>query len=195
MMPTPETGPEIVRWYTNARRFPKLIGKTPEGRAIWGGPYTQTQFVVGVLLLFVMSKTTGLWGHFGLIGNISIALGISYGATWGLGRLPMGARNPFSVAAGAYTAMTAPPQGLLAGHKISVAKQTGRGRSRLTIAPAPELVELPAKTVCPPDGAGALPAAPIVESPVVPKPIVSLAPRASRPMSSVQQLLAAAAKE
>lgn len=173
--------PEIIRWYTKARRFPKLIGKTPEGRAIWGGPYTQTQFVVGVVLLFLMSKTTGLWGHFGLLGNIAVALGVSYGATWGLGKLPLGARNPFAIAAGGYAVLMAPHEGRFAGRRVTVPKPT-RARSRVTIAAAPLLDLTPA-----PDPARVSDAESSAASET--EPVMRRVD--THPMSTVQQLLAA----
>jgi len=37
-MSTREDHHEVVKWYTRARRFPQLIGKTPDGARLWGGP-------------------------------------------------------------------------------------------------------------------------------------------------------------
>ena len=68
-------GYEVVKWYTRARRFPQLIGKTPDGATIWGGPYTYTQVIAGVAFIVIGSKTTWLWGHFGLLGNALILVG------------------------------------------------------------------------------------------------------------------------
>ncbi len=108
---TTDPDTEVVKWYTRARRFPQLIGKTPDGATIWGGPYTYTQVIVGVGVIVVGSKTTWLWGHFGLIGNALILLGGAYGLVLLLGRLPLGSRNPLSVSAGAVRAMSAPAHG------------------------------------------------------------------------------------
>lgn len=139
-MPTNHTStiddPEVVKWYTRARRFPQLIGKTPDGATIWGGPYTYTQVIAGVLLIVIGSKTTWLWGHFGLIGNALILLGATYGLVLLLGRMPIGARNPLSVGAGALRALSSPAQGHLAGGPVRI-RRPHRVRSRIVIGDAP----------------------------------------------------------
>ena len=38
-----------LKWYTRARKFPQLIGRTPDGTRIPGGPYTYTQVAAGVV--------------------------------------------------------------------------------------------------------------------------------------------------
>lgn len=132
-----EDGAEVVKWYTRARRFPQLIGKTPDGTKIWGGPYTYTQVIVGVGIVAVGSKTTNIWGHFGLIGNILLLLGVAYGAVLVIGRLPVGSRNPLSVGSGALRAWTSPAKGRLGGTPVRLRKPH-TARSRLILAAAPE---------------------------------------------------------
>lgn len=134
-----EPGLEVVRWYTRARRFPQLIGKTPTGGSIWGGPYTYTQLIVGVVVFVVGLQTTSLWGHFGLIGNALVLLGVSYGVVLVVGKLPIGSRNPLSIGAGALRALGAPAQGRLGGAPFRL-RRPHAARSRLVIthtAPAP----------------------------------------------------------
>jgi hypothetical protein len=106
---------EVVKWYTNARKFPQLIGKTPDGARIWGGPYTFTQVGVGVGVVVVATQTSWLWGHFGLVGNIAIVGAVLVVAVWAAGQLPIGSRNPLSIGAGVLRAVSAPNQGHLAG--------------------------------------------------------------------------------
>jgi hypothetical protein len=113
-------GGEVVKWYTRARRFPQLIGKTPDGATIWGGPYTYTQVIAGVLFIVIGTKTTWLWGHFGLVGNALILLGSAYGLVLVLGRLPIGSRNPLSVGAGVLRAMNSPAQGNVGGSPVRI---------------------------------------------------------------------------
>ncbi|MFJ4233879.1 hypothetical protein [Cellulosimicrobium cellulans] len=115
-----DPGYEVVRWYTRARKFPQLIGKTPSGGTIWGGPYTYTQLGAGVLVLVVGLKTTWLWGQFGLIGNAVVVLGVAYGVTLLVGKLPVGMRNPLSMAAGAVRALSRPAQGALGGTALRI---------------------------------------------------------------------------
>jgi hypothetical protein len=126
---------EIVKWYTHARKFPQLIGKTADGATIWGGPYTFTQVTVGVVLLVVGSKTTWLWGHFGLVGNALILLGGTYGLILVIGRLPIGARNPLSVGAGALRALSVPAHGRSGGAPIRRPKRPHLVQTRLVITP------------------------------------------------------------
>ncbi len=106
-----DPGYEVVRWYTRARNFPQLMGKTPSGGTIWGGPYTYTQLGAGALVLVVGLKTTWLWGRFGLIGNAVVVLGVAYGVTLLVGKLPVGMRNPLSMAVGVVRALSRPAQG------------------------------------------------------------------------------------
>ena len=80
-----ERDTEVVKWYTRARRFPQLIGRTPDGARIWGGPYTYTQFFGGVAVLVVGAKTVGVWGQFGVIGNALLLLAVAYTVTRGAG--------------------------------------------------------------------------------------------------------------
>lgn len=89
-----------ARWYTAARRFPQLIGRTPDGSKLPGGPYTILQLVVGAVVLFVLWNTTGLWARGGLFVNIAIGGGLLCGSVWLSGRLPYNLRNPLVVVGG-----------------------------------------------------------------------------------------------
>lgn len=155
---TSDEAPQVVKWFTRARKFPQLVGKTHDGKAIWGGPYTFTQVfaVVGILLL--ASRTTTVWAHFGFVGNILTAAGVAYATAWALGRLPVGARNPVWVVLGTLRSVNSPTTGRLAGKPIRIAKPH-RVRSRLSITepalrPAPAL---PVAQVSSPQPAPAVP--------------------------------------
>lgn len=130
--PTEAHDAEIVRWYTRARRFPQLIGKTATGGMIWGGPYTYVQVGVGVGCFIVGTQTVWLWGHFGLIGNAILLLAVSYGLVIIVGRLPIGMRNPLLIGAGALRALSAPAQGTLRGRPLRL-RPPHRVRSRLVV--------------------------------------------------------------
>lgn len=143
-----EDGTEIVKWYTRARRFPQLIGKTPDGATIWGGPYTYTQVIAGVGVIVIGSKTTWLWGHFGVVANAVILLGIAYGLVLALGRLPIGSRNPLSVSAGVIRAMSAPTHGRLAGAPVRV-RRPHQSRTKLVISPTPHPIPAAAAAQAP----------------------------------------------
>lgn len=124
--------PEIVKWYTRARKFPQLIGKTADGTKLWGGPYTYTQVIGAAAVLVVGLKTTSWWGSFGLIGNALVALGAAYGTALLLGRLPIGSRNPISVGSGTLRALTRPAQGTLGGAPLRI-RRPHRARTALVI--------------------------------------------------------------
>ena len=92
--------------------------------------------------IVIGSKTTWLWGHFGLIGNALILLGCAYGLVVLLGRLPIGSRNPISVGSGAIRALSSPTQGHLGGAKVRI-RRPRASRSRLVINHnAPSLAEI-----------------------------------------------------
>jgi|GEM_PF-945512 len=123
---------DVVRWYTRARRFPQLIGKTATGGMIWGGPYTYTQVAVGVGVFVVGLQTTWLWGRFGLIGNTVLLAVVAYGLVVLVGRLPIGSRNPLSIGSGALRALGAPAHGRLAGAPLRL-RRPHRVSSRLVV--------------------------------------------------------------
>lgn len=184
-MSTP--GPEVVRWYTAARRFPKLIGVLPGGGRIWGGPYTQTGFVVGVVVLLAANRFAWVWAHFGVLGNGLVLVAAVWGSAWGVSKLPIEARNPFSVASGLFAAASAPETGRVGGSPLKPARpvKVRRGRVRVTQA-VPNLKPSPPAHRPHP--------APLPTASPAPTPAAAEAPL-HRPMSSVQLLLAAASKE
>lgn len=90
-----------LKWYTRARKFPQLIGRTPDGTRIPGGPYTYTQVAAGVVTAIVLAQTAWLWAHGGLMLNATIFIGTVVGAVIASGKLPPGMRNPLVLASGA----------------------------------------------------------------------------------------------
>jgi len=134
MSTTTEDQYEVVKWYTRARRFPQLIGKTPDGARLWGGPYTYTQVIGFVIVLVAGIKTVGFWGQFGLIGNALLVLGAAYATALGLGRLPIGSRNPLSVAQGALKSISTPPTGSYAGRPLKI-RRPHPVTSKVTVTP------------------------------------------------------------
>jgi len=147
------TEPEITKWYTSARRFPQLIGRTSDGAKIPFGPYTYTQVLVFAGILIVGSKTMSLWGRFGTVGNVVTLVGLAFGVTFALGKIPIGARSPISMLLGAITALTSPADGKVGGRKVAL-RRPHRVAARLTVqmpvvaaaepAPAPRPVSPPA---------------------------------------------------
>lgn len=93
-----------MKWYTRARKFPQLIGRTPDGTRIPGGPYTYLQVAAGVGMAAVLAATTGLWARGALLFNATVFLGLTVGAVYLAGQLPPGMRNPLLGVAGFFRA-------------------------------------------------------------------------------------------
>ena len=168
-----------LKWYTRARKFPQLIGRTPDGTRIPGGPYTYTQVAAGVVTAVVLAQTTWLWAHGGLILNATIYIGATVGAVFAAGKLTPGMRNPIVLASGALNLMSSGYR--LDGTAIRDPKpNTATAAGPVTVfIPAPPL----AKTTTAP-----------VEPVAVPAPIPVLPATEPRPvpgpaLSSVQRLL------
>lgn len=174
---------EIVKWYTLARRFPQLIGKTPDGTKIPGGPYTFTQVFAAAGFLVVAWKTVGVWGRFGLVGNFAVLAVATWVLLVVLGRIPIGLRNPLSMLEGALHAVTATPAGRVGDRPVRI-RRPRRVRTVLTV----HQPILPAATPAVAATPAAVPATP------VPAPAPSHAPPARPgvplPLTGVQRLLA-----
>jgi hypothetical protein len=125
-----------VRWHTEGRRQPTLIGKDASGRRLPGGPYIVWQ-------LLALPVAPLMWNtRFSWAGNLSglamlVVIAAATGATFYLiGRLNFAGRNPM-IAAGALTAavllaMTA-GAGKLGGSRVRRSRTPTRRRGR----PAP----------------------------------------------------------
>ncbi len=197
---------EIVKWYTRARRFPQLIGKTPDGATIWGGPYTYTQVIGGAAFFVALAKTTWIWGSFGFIGNTLILFAATAGLVVLLGRLPLGSRSPLSIAAGILRAYSTTGHGRYAGAPIRI-RPPQRIRGRLQVLEnTPSLAELQAAVPARPRNTdrprkqrwrphGTISnhvAASIVASPSIRPTPATVRTRPAAPLTGVQQALASA---
>lgn len=115
-----ENAAERVKWYTLARKFPQLIGRTPDGARIPGGPYTVTQAIGGMIVLAFGYYSMGVWASFGTLGNYAVLLLATGGTIIGLGKVPLGARSPVSIALGVVKAAGAPRTGRLRGKAVRI---------------------------------------------------------------------------
>jgi hypothetical protein len=124
-----------VKFFTVARRFPQMIGRTPDGARIPGGPYSFTQVIVAAVLLIVGVKTKPLWTTGGGLQDIVFLLTGTWGAVWVLGKLPLGTRNPFMVAAGVFRGASAPQLGRYRGQPVgkTTVLKPHRVRSRVVV--------------------------------------------------------------
>jgi len=140
---------ERVKWFTLARKFPQLIGRTPDGAHIPGGPYTITQAVGGLIVLVVGYYSMGLWANFGVLGNYTLLLALTGAVIFGLGRIPLGARNPAAIGMGAFRAVAAPQRGRLRGRPVRI-RRPRQLRHRVVICtalPPPPVAETAAASV------------------------------------------------
>ena len=103
---TEQKNRDVAKNYTRARKFPQLIGTTPEGQRLPFGPYTYTQFIGAGVVGLVLWQTTGLWATGSLIRNVTVFAMTMAGTVYGLGRLPLGGRNPLSMVLGVGKALT-----------------------------------------------------------------------------------------
>jgi len=149
---------ERVKWFTLARKFPQLIGRTPDGARIPGGPYTITQAVGGLIVLVVGYYSMGLWANFGVLGNYTLLLALTGAVIFGLGRIPLGARNPAAIGIGAFRAVAAPQRGRLRGRPVRIRRPrqlTQRVVICTALTPPPPVAEAAAASVAVPVGAPA----------------------------------------
>ena len=168
-----------LKWYTRARKFPQLIGRTPDGTRIPGGPYTYTQVAAGVVTAVVLAQTTWLWAYGGLILNATIFIGATVGAVFAAGKLTPGMRNPIVLASGALNLMST-------GYRLN-GTAIATPKPNTATAAGPVTVFIPAPTLAKPITAP-------VEPVAVPAPIRALPATEPRPvpgpaLSSVQRLL------
>ncbi|MEV6774370.1 hypothetical protein AB0N05_37615 [Nocardia sp. NPDC051030] len=99
---------ERVRLYTRAISFPRLIGRTPDGKKLFGGPYTLTQFIGAGVVGAIMWQTTVLWARGPLVQNAAMFVATVAAVLYGLGKVPAGGRNPLSMLVGFGKAVAAP---------------------------------------------------------------------------------------
>ncbi len=80
------------RFYTAARKFQQLIGVTPAGEAIPGGPYTITQVIVAVVILAGGFLSRPLWSV-DVVADFLIIAAATVGITYIAGRMPRSRRS------------------------------------------------------------------------------------------------------
>lgn len=168
-----------LKWYTRARKFPQLIGRTPDGTRIPGGPYTYTQVAAGVVTAVVLAQTTWLWAHGGLILNATIFIGATVGAVFAAGKLTPGMRNPIVLASGALNLMSS-------GYRLD-GTAIRNPKPNTATAAGPVTVFIPAPPLAKPPTAPVEPAA--LPAPIRALPVTETRPVPGPALSSVQRLL------
>ncbi|MFI7742942.1 hypothetical protein [Kocuria rhizosphaericola] len=120
------------KFYTAARKFQQLIGVTPTGEAIPGGPYTVTQFVVGIMVLVTGFITRPIWSQ-GTIADVLYIAAAAIGITYGVGKLPRSRRSIINLINCCITLMSRPRTGKYRGRAIpsSYSRTTARPANRI----------------------------------------------------------------
>lgn len=103
---------EVVRFYRTTK-YPRMLGRLPDGSRIWGGPYTFTQGIVGGSVLLLLLYTWDIWAVYGFLVNPIIAAGAVGVSLYVSGMIRTKNRNPILAGVGALTALTAPSAGKL----------------------------------------------------------------------------------
>lgn len=141
MSDTESTG-EVARFYTRARKFPKLIGRLHDGTRIPGGPYTMSQLVALVVLTTGAMLTRGLWGT-AVLFDLVVSLAIGIGGAFLLGLLPAQQRNILSLASGLTRATGSSALGHYNGKTVQL-RAPSRATGRVAINTSPVAVPEPA---------------------------------------------------
>ena len=115
------------KFYTAARKFQQLIGVTPTGEAIPGGPYTVTQFVVGIMVLVTGFITRPIWSQ-GTIADVLYIAAAAIGITYGVGKLPRSRRSIINLINCCITLMSRPRTGKYRGRGIPTSYSRTKAR-------------------------------------------------------------------
>lgn len=99
---------EVIKNFTRARRFPQLIGRSPDGAQIPFGPYTTTQFVVAVVVGGLLYITRMMWLGDDIMWNVGVFVVVEVVAIFVAGKLSFIGRSPMSVMQGLVKILTAP---------------------------------------------------------------------------------------
>ncbi|MGO2045754.1 MAG: hypothetical protein ACTH2X_00785 [Brachybacterium tyrofermentans] len=188
----------VVRFYTQARKIPYMLGKIGDIR-LWGGPYTLTQGVVAFVVAWIGQATMPMWagGMITIVAWIPVMLAAIV-CGYVAGRIPFKGRNPLMLLWGLIGYASAPSWGSQAGvrmrlgpsHKI---RSRFSSPSMLKHAPAPvdEVDELDEESLVELLG-GELPA--IRESDVPQPEEEQFSGPSLHQLTEVQQILAASAQ-
>ena len=175
---------EVVRFYTRARRIQQVIGATPTGGRIPGGPYPLTAAAGFAVVLLVGWQTMALWATDDLLINVLVLGTASIATLFALKKLPAGSKSPMVAATGLLQAMSLPAWGKLAGRPVKIAAARPPRLQRQSFVPEPADTGLQAL--------GQVHREPVTDRPA---PAASVAPAPVPPGSGVdvQSLMDAAA--
>ena len=158
---------DTLRWFTRARRIPRLVGKLPGmERGLPFGPYTMTQAVGASATGVVLLKTEPVWGHFGWLSNKVVMIVVTVAVTVFLRLVKPGGRDPLSALFALLRVGMASRHGTLRGRDLRARKPV-HVRARVRVSwPAIAAAGLPVELAAPiqvGEAAGASAAAGVAE--------------------------------
>ncbi|MGO2110397.1 MAG: hypothetical protein ACTH31_02170 [Pseudoclavibacter sp.] len=117
------SGGETARFYTASRKYPRMIGRLPEGTRLWGGPYTFTQLGSGAAALALALAARPLWSTGSLVVDLLIGVGVAWGAAFAARALPTSRLNPAVVLSAALEVAFAPRGGTYRGRAVRIPRR------------------------------------------------------------------------
>ena len=158
-----------------------MIGRLPDGSKIWGGPYTLTQIVVGVVALIAGILLWPVYASSGLLTAVIILLFSIIVPMYLAGQLKPSTRSPMLQLLGIGKILTAPAAGKIDGKTLKLAKPHHlRWNTTYRMNPAPEGLQEP----------------PVPATPDIRPPVQLQAPAAKTrpPITALERLRAQAGK-
>lgn len=119
---------ETARFYTTSRKFPRMIGRLPEGTRIWGGPYTFTQLGVAIAMFAAAMVTRSIWSTGSIVIDLLIVAGAAWAAAFAARALPTTRLNPVVVVSTAVATVFAPRHGTYRGRAVRSSRLHGGRR-------------------------------------------------------------------
>lgn len=206
-MPESSAPKRVMRSYTPALKIPKFIGRLKDGTRLPGGPYTMTQFLVGVAVLVVGYILMPLWAQLlptsssgaagWLIAHV-VLVGVAAGSAYVTGYIPADA-NPVHAAGGLVSGGRPARFGIQAGRAVEPLAKPRHYQARVLIdgeevpsapnGPRPSVVNELSRVA-----AAARPRTPTAQAPRA-DPIPAQATATHEPANPLRALSAAIVKE
>jgi hypothetical protein len=111
---------DVARFFTRGVKFPRLLGTTPDGKKIPGGPYTMLQAVGGLTAFLLTQFTKPLWTNGSTFTELLVIAAVTIGVGYALRHVRAGGRNPASAALSIATVLSQPKLGRLQGRPIRI---------------------------------------------------------------------------
>lgn len=109
---------EVARFYTRSRKFPRMIGRLPEGTRIWGGPYTFAQLGAAMMAGALVLSLRPVLSTGSIVLDLLIAAGVAWAAASGARVVPTSPLNPAVVAGAVLCSAFGPRLGVYRGRAV-----------------------------------------------------------------------------